>query len=491
MGTLEYTVYNNSKMVSERNNYIVDGHGTPDEIVINGTINEKRNNYIIDGHGQSTLCRGINCAADPDDATRKMLEAKEKYKALHSNTKGTNKDRTDVELVQFYLSLAEKEKLGALGVMNLTDEFIYAAGLDDFVCFHGGHINTPNDHDHLSVGAYSVDGSKKLCINKHKIYELRTVWDRVCVDHGLSIVDPEPEMLYHFPEYATWFEKIKAEGNIEIVPRDPEKRKMKRKKKTPAYNYKRAMQKEREKELQRYYYYNRNLRNRNGRRIYILIPKKQDESVVVCSLRLLWVLTGHKDFVAPDYKIRGNESEEFYFGKTDYQAQRIIDGIRAAREMNIQKPSDMDKRRQYTGDKITRLKQEIYRNEKVYKDNQPFRDLYNQFSFIIKNGSESEQQEVVRELRKIGANSIDDLLAMRDRDGMTLKRISNLKEQLEDAKRDYRDVMHLIRVTERTNYQTIMQPSKKISLNNQISDAANRVVRDENPDSRKKPDYLI
>lgn len=212
MATISYTPYNDSDSaaITRTTAYVLDGHGNNPYDYIN--------QYIADGHGGTIFAKGYGVIADVKMAALQMKAYKEKYKKTHTKTRGTNAQKTDVDVIQMYLSFDSQEKLSREELMQIADELIKKTDLRNYPILIAPHYNTENLHIHLVVCCYDFEGKKKFSMKKERLYELRRTLDYICVEHGLSIVEPELPMLRD-SEYAAFYEKIKAEQKVPVVPR--------------------------------------------------------------------------------------------------------------------------------------------------------------------------------------------------------------------------------------------------------------------------------
>lgn len=236
MATISFDTYHSDDpgAISRTNIYIVDGHGTPAE---------RTNRYIL-SHAQETPHAAHYCPDDPKLATSYMYTLQQNYERKHQTAYVTRTEdcgKKGVTHIQVYFSWAEHEDVPAWEALEMTAELIEATFLKDFASFYAYHDNTwipemqpeegsPEDkkmepteadgsgniHVHLSVSPFSLDGGRKLLMNNKTRYELWKAANRICVEHGYSIVN-HPALLAD-PEYRKWFEQVAAEGNVKIHP---------------------------------------------------------------------------------------------------------------------------------------------------------------------------------------------------------------------------------------------------------------------------------
>ena len=157
-----------------------------------------------------------------------------------------------VSHVQFYVSPSVCDHVPAQERMEMTRELIERTVLRDFPLLYIPHDNTENGHCHISVCPFSEDGSHKLCVNNSLLYDLRREMDRICVEHGYSII--ENANLWGDQEYKAWYEEVKAEGHVTIhPPRTRDNLSRKAGKRARDYDQNRREKRKQEEELAAFY----------------------------------------------------------------------------------------------------------------------------------------------------------------------------------------------------------------------------------------------
>lgn len=205
MAIVAHTPYTGNGDCERTNEYLCDGHGLAPE---------RTNRYISDGHGGHTLCEGYNCPSDPVLATEYMETLRLNYERQHPP--GEARAKGSVTHEQIYVSPTEEDNVPAEERMQMMRELIERTTLKDFASIYVPHDNTPDKHGHISCCPYSVDGTHKLCLNNAALNDLRREMDRICVEHGYSIVE-NPE-LWSDKEYRDWFFQVKEEGIVTVHP---------------------------------------------------------------------------------------------------------------------------------------------------------------------------------------------------------------------------------------------------------------------------------
>ena len=206
MAIVAHTTYSDHGDCGRVNNYLCDGHGLPQA--------DRTNRYVSDGHGGDHQCLGHLCPSDPDLATVYMERVRWNYERQHNIS--PNRQKGCVTHVQFYVSPSEGDHVPPRERMEMTRELIERTALKNFPAIYIPHDNTDIKHCHISVCPYSIDGSRKLCVNNALLYDLRREMDRICYEHGYSIIEcPE---LWGDKDYKDWFFRVKEEGKITIHP---------------------------------------------------------------------------------------------------------------------------------------------------------------------------------------------------------------------------------------------------------------------------------
>lgn len=440
MAILKSQDYNSLAALVTRNDYIVDGHGT-------------KNDYIADGHGLSAMCAGHNCAADPDSASQKMMLARMKYYAAHPKTKGTNEKKRPVEMTQFYLSFPEEEKLSEQEMMDMARELIERTDLKEYVCFYAPHLNTDNYHVHISVGAYQVNGERKLAMNSRKMYRYRAELDRIVAARGLTIVEPTRAMQYHEQEYAKWLEENREQ--LTILPLREGKKQSERQR------YKESKEREREKqEIEA----RERLHRQLYRRHYIYLPRR--DSIPLLLVKLALASAGLYTPEVPYSRSQRNGSI-----KRDWDIQRRMDAIAYARESGITSASGFYEQKKAIGQRMNNIKKSIYQLEKRAAE------LQEPWSAYCALENEETKEEAQLKLKALGYSSMEDLWSLYDRVDILQQQFDRLHTQLEEEKKAYRKTISAIKSVEKTMNEVLLdrgykQPeNRKIPLENRISRA--------------------
>lgn len=149
--------------------------------------------YIRGEHSVERLySRGHNgCSGNPDVAIEqfKMSESLYRQKKCGARESGLTEGKTPTIAEHLFISFPPEENVSYDLQCEIADKLCESPLLKDFYAISNRHYNTDNDHSHILVSNYAKDGSRKLCLNKHKRQELQKELNRICVGYGLSIID--------------------------------------------------------------------------------------------------------------------------------------------------------------------------------------------------------------------------------------------------------------------------------------------------------------
>ena len=160
--------------------------------------------YIRGEHSVERLySRGHNgCSGNPDVAIEQFRTSEYLYRQKKCGAKesGLADGKTPTIAEHLFLSFPPEENVSYDLQCEIADKLCSCDLLKDFYALSNRHYNTDNDHSHILVSNFSKDGSRKLCLNKHKRQELQKELNRICVGYGLSIID-NPALRVNDKEY--------------------------------------------------------------------------------------------------------------------------------------------------------------------------------------------------------------------------------------------------------------------------------------------------
>ena len=160
--------------------------------------------YIRGEHSIERLySRGHNgCSGNPQVAIEQFKTSEYLYrqKKCGARESGLAEGKVPTIAEHIFISFPPEENVSYDLQCEIADRLCESDLLKDFYAISNRHYNTDNDHSHILVSNFSKDGSRKLCLNKHKRQELQKELNRICVGYGLSIID-NPALRCNDKEY--------------------------------------------------------------------------------------------------------------------------------------------------------------------------------------------------------------------------------------------------------------------------------------------------
>lgn len=135
------------------------------------------------------LISGINC--DPEHASDDFLETEKRYYSnkTESGLKGDAKPIKAYHVILSYKGTDQSpDFIHALGV-----EFARRICGDEYQAFVGTHLNTDNNHNHILINAYALDGLHKFQDRLHLYRYFREVANELSLEYGLPIMVNEAQ----------------------------------------------------------------------------------------------------------------------------------------------------------------------------------------------------------------------------------------------------------------------------------------------------------
>lgn len=235
MAILKNISVHSSKGVESCINYIDDDtkdtlHGVPGEMhgeesidddidfVLNYAQNLEKTVMKLDGE-KSILVTGVNCykrTASTEFAKTKRSydhhwEGKKrrgsaKYATYTDKKTGTKitVEKKSIDAEHLIQSFPGKEH----GMTDLDPREVHKIGIEfaerafpGFQCVVSTHMNTDHVHNHIVVCAYSMDGTRKLCMNNALRRKFRKLNDEISLAHDLPILlDADVDHKNHTPD---------------------------------------------------------------------------------------------------------------------------------------------------------------------------------------------------------------------------------------------------------------------------------------------------
>ena len=441
MATINFTPYHSiDKSAAKRTvAYVLDGHGNPYDYTTH---------YIVDGHGGKLYANGYNVVTDAELCALQMQHYKEKYRKTHPVTRGTGRNKQDIDVYQVYISFTEDEKLSQEEMLQIADEFIKKVHLDDFPVLVSPHYNTENHHVHAVIGAYNIFGTCKLALNKEKLYYFRRNMDYICVEHGLSIVEPELPLLKD-PEYAKFYHNVIENKLVPIIPGDKTKNKCysRRKRSMQVAMDKKAIEEQIREEKKRieavrkksskYYYNYRGARLPYSKRpvyIYKYDETGRERTVPELMLMLLGTIAvGYLDIELqhPPKNRYEEAAQSICLGKIDTVAQRSIDAIALARKYNLTSNQEITSSKHSIGQQMNHCKAVTKHQQLLLEENQLQLDMYTPDS--------QEYADLVF------ANEVIE------------NRIAYQENRMKELNKEYRDMSWMEKTLQKTQFENTLQ----------------------------------
>ena len=177
-------------------------------------------------NGGDTPIAGHAYPSDPVLASAYMSTLRKTYEArnAHRAVVRGDSERKDIAHIQYFISFAEYENIPLDEMMAMVKELIERTPLKDHACLYAAHTNTwrPDDKDnpgnrhvHISVCPYPLmDGTHKLPVSDRTKNDIQRTMDRICVEHGYSII--KKRKLMGDEEYRNWFSEMEVAREITI-----------------------------------------------------------------------------------------------------------------------------------------------------------------------------------------------------------------------------------------------------------------------------------
>lgn len=138
---------------------------------------------------------------DPKTADAEFLLSKAKYKAV---TGREQKRDADVLCYQIRQSFPPGE-IDAETALKISYELAMRWTKGNHAFFVVSHIDRPHPHCHIYYNSTSLDNTRKFRDFLGSARAVRRLSDRVCIEHGLSIIkNPKLKSKGRFPNYGAW-----------------------------------------------------------------------------------------------------------------------------------------------------------------------------------------------------------------------------------------------------------------------------------------------
>ena len=337
--------------------------------------------------------------------------------------------------------------------------------LRDHAAFGAHHYDKAHRHTHFFVSNFSATGkAKKLCMRYEDYNGLRKHANRLCVAHGLSVIDL-PTLCYKDPEYSAWIDGVIAGGQITVHPEREEHRgastkqiyfrQMREKEEAILAEEKllTAAQLKKKKNRENYCWNFENDPDKPGypmtgpdgkHRGYHAVRLYDDKGrkrslVELIGLLLVSIYQYEKIKNTP----RPEPQRRSIRMATDYKLQRMVDAVRVARELNVRGEAEVRGCIADTGKQMNALRREKSRHENSILRHEEILSAWDTY----RNADPTEMTEAFRQAYAIlSRNRVlteEAAEAMRQRYLFEQQKISDYDKRIPELNRRYRNLKKL------------------------------------------------
>lgn len=417
-----------------------------------------------------------HCSSNPDLAEKMIsLNRLRYFNSKEGRVQGLKEGKEELLGLHMFMSYSEDDRPSEYVMNKIARRIAMHEKLRDFPVFCANHHDRKHLHTHFFISAYSAEGKpRKLCMSKKDFNEIRRYANKLCVEHGLSIIDLSA-LRYKNPEYSAWVDSVIAEGKVTVHPEKEEhKRRPKQKILTRNLYYKwqqeDAERAETEGKLltesqrnwktfeEKYFYTVDGDKNRRWyvsgdprQRFYTVSrvsPNGYIRSDVELAVRfVLFIAENEGKFVKKHDPHLWLE----YHAKVDKRLQGMYDYIATASIMNIDKAEQICDRLEDVGKQMNALRREHTRHERSIEKQEQIIDAYQTYIRVRPSveGLEEPEAADLSEYKKayailaqnqiLTAESYKELCKRRDFEKQKMidyeKRMPELKKQYHDLKK--------------------------------------------------------
>lgn len=500
-GTIRY-IANKEKMISDR------AHDVHNVLNYMGEPESAERVYSF----------GHHCSTNPELAEKQMQLYRARYFAgKKGGVQGLAEDGQELLGLHFFLSYTEADNPSEATMNDIVQKIAEHPKLKDFPLFASNHYDKKHKHSHFYVSQYSAEGKpRKLCMRSADYDDIRRYMNRLCVERGLSVIDLAS--LRRDPEYSEWLDGVIAEGKVIVHPEKEEhKRSSKQKVETKRIYYRWMKEQEEAKlaeekklteaELKRKrtyekYYFSVDgktphpMSAYNGKKYYatsLYAPDGRRRSTLELLILLIAaIIDGEGRYM----KQTDPRVHEAFFAKPNYRIQGMLDSISTAREMNIEKPSDVAVRLADVGKQMNALNQEKRRHEASIKKHKEILAAYETYERLrplvgdpceAVDGVLADFNSAYATLAANQCLTADAHARLQERYKFELRKVSDYEKRLPELKKQYRDLKRIevmaYRPMETVNevyrYSADARDHRKPSLSEQVSGAESRAAKQE------------
>lgn len=471
---------------------------------------------------------GHHCSANPVLAEKQFEMYRQRYfEQKTGGIQGMTKGSSELLALHFFMSYSKEDNPSPETMDEILTDVIDHTKLKDFPVFRSNHFDKTHRHSHFLVGQYAAEGKpRKLCMHKDDYDDIRRYANRVCVAHGLSIIDLA--ILRKDLEYSDWLDRVIAEGKVTVHPeREEHKQEPKQKQTTKGLYYKWLKEQEEfnlaeekklteaqlhQKRADEKYFYSVDGKTRHpvsaykGKRYYsvrIYTPEGRKRSTLELLILLIKVIANE------ELKYVQERDERVYrrviTAKRDWKAQGMMDCIAVARETNIENPDEVSDRIAEIGKQMNDLKTEKRRHENSIKKHELVLEAYRTYDRVRESveGVDEPEPDALAEYKKayavLAANQCldaDGFQRFLARYEFEKRKVIDYDEKMPKLNKQYRDLKRLEAlvsqpmnyINEIYSYTEEANNYRNNSLDDIIINSEKKKVEPTN-DERKSKDY--
>lgn len=447
--------------------------------IISDRVHDVHNVLAYMGEPESTeriYSFGRHCSTNPDLAEKQIaLHRARYYDSKNGGVQGLQEGKEELLGLHFFQSYTEADDPSEEVMNDIAMKIAEHPLFRDFAVFGANHFDKKHKHSHFFVSQFSAEGKPhKLCMRHEDFNDIRRYANRLCVEHGLSIIDLA--VLRKDPEYSDWLDSVIDAGKVIVHPEKVEhKRHPKQKVPTRNIYYKWMKDKEereateermltpRKKFAKNYFYTvdGKNVHYVTGdpKNRFYAIPVRSKEGWMRTRLELtvMYVTTIARQ---EGRYIKAQDPELWlrYNAKVDWKLQNMADCLRTANEMNIADAKEVPTRIADVGKQMNALKREKSRHENSIKKHEQIFEAFSTYNRIrpLVEGVPEPKQESMDEYKASYAILVRNQILtaeayaeLRRRYEFEKRKINDYEKRMPELKRQYRDLKKLEAVTNR------------------------------------------
>lgn len=302
-----------------------------------------------------------HCSSNPRLAAQEVELYRQAYYQSKPNARHKDDELLGLHFFQSY-TVEDNPSMEVMG--DIIQRLLEHPLLKDFATLAAHHFDKTQKHTHFYACQFSAQGKpRKMGLKHDDLDELMRFSNRLCVEHGLSIIDKKD--LRKDKAYSNWLDDIIAEGRITVHP-EKKIHKCRSKKKEPIKNHYYRWMKENEEraeeeyrlltEIQRkkkhfeetYYYTPDGDENRrwyvsgDPKRHFYAVPLHTEDGYLRSPLELLGLFIVAVSKREGEYiRQRSTRIYSAFKVEVDRKVQGLIDAIHTAKVMNVNRPEDV------------------------------------------------------------------------------------------------------------------------------------------------------